>query len=508
MKETTQQITSLATDIKDVFQKEYGDKVEMLRLCADHNKPLMHTDEKPVLTISQDDFVGIFNIKANHYFIPPDQVFRLGTYCRLSGHRIMAMMLKAVWEHFLSDMAGFPHDSDLEFGSVYNNQELITSYIGDFQPHLGKLYKLFKNDQTETMKPLPYDTFEFIAQDLLDEKYFLFENVGLERLYPEEDISERKLLARVPLELREDYQKAKALWLLKSNDLDNMLLLLEKKKKVNQAVENKYFEIFGKQETVRSDVNFQLEKYTLVLKIIEEQPDLSIREVLRLASKKLVTAENARSKIRNKIARSQNKIDFIVPQDSRSTASAEFRESYIEACTALLHKLYFMLHTDHCPGYKQLIPEQQKEIDDLWLEVMKYKDDELFNYSPTSMLYSMPDYEILESIYRKACQILDVDPEDFTIGNRLEFMINKGSTLESIMDFLNTETGKLSLHLAHMELVQNEYTNEDQCQVYRNALTDIAKHESWVENKIKLLKESIQNLRKQISMATQKIEMK
>ena len=88
----------------------------------------------------------------------------------------------------------------------------------------------------------------------------------------------------------------------------------------------------------------------------------------------------------------------------------------------------------------------------------------------------MPDFEQLESIYQKACRILEIDPEDFTIGNRLEFMIRKGSPIDSILDFLGTETEKLSLHLAHLELVQNEYTNEDLAQAYRDALSDIREH--------------------------------
>ena len=101
----------------------------------------------------------------------------------------------------------------------------------------------------------------------------------------------------------------------------------------------------------RSDLRYHIEKYTLVLKILEEQPDLSIREVLRMAQKEMLDAENERSQIRNKIARSQNKIEFILPEGTRNTATDDFKESYTQECKALLHKLFFMLHTDTCPGY-------------------------------------------------------------------------------------------------------------------------------------------------------------
>ena len=276
---------------------------------------------------------------------------------------------------------------------------------------------------------------------------------------------------------------------------------------MNLAIENKYYETFGKHEADRSDLRYQIEKYTLVLKILEEQPDLSIREVLRMAQKELLDAENERSQIRNKIARSQNKLDFILPEGPRNTATNDFKESYTQACKALLHKLFFMLHTDTCPGYDDLSLEKQSEIDDLWLQVMKSTNEELFSYSPTMMLYSMPDFEQLESIYQKACRILEIDPEDFTIGNRLEFMIRKGSPIDSILDFLGTETEKLSLHLAHLELVQNEYTNEDLAQAYRDALSAIREHQSKLEHEIAEMKRQIKEMKQQISATVPKIEM-
>jgi len=507
MKETQNQITTLATDIKNVFQTKYGAKLDMLRLCKDHQDPLQHADKKPVLKISQDDFVGIFDMRSNHHFIPPDQVFRFGTFCELASHNIMAMLLKAIWESFLADMAGFPRDPDLKLDSLLNDQDLVECYISDFRPNLGKLFKLFKEDPTETVDKLTYDTFEFIIQDLVDGKHFLHENESLDQLYPDKDISEAKLLSKIDTSQREQYMKAKELWLLRSADLDDMLLLLERKKRVNLAIKNKYYETFGNRESERSDLVFKLEKYTLMIKISKEQPGLSIREVFRLVQKEMRDAEKQRSQIRNDIARSQNKMEFITPQGSRSAATADFKESYMQACKELLHKLFFMLHTDTCPGYDDLSPEKQTEINDLWLQVMKSTNDELFSFSPTNMLYSMPDYEQLELIYRKACHVLGEDPEDYTMGNRLEFMISKGSPYESIMEFLWADTEKLSLHLAHLELVQNEYTNEDLTQAFRTALADIRNFESRLDQEISEMKDQIEELKKKISAASPKIEM-
>ena len=196
MIDSERQITTLATDIKNVFQKKHGDKLEMLRLCSDQKDPLLNFDKKPVLPISQDDFVGIFDMGVNHYFIPPDQVFRLGTFCEMATHNIIALMLKAIWESFLSDMAGFPNKPGLKLDCIMKEQDLIEHYISDFKPHLGKLFNLFKEEPDATEKDLTYDTIEFIIQDLLDGRHFMYENESLDQLYPGEDISEIKLLSK------------------------------------------------------------------------------------------------------------------------------------------------------------------------------------------------------------------------------------------------------------------------------------------------------------------------
>ncbi len=96
-------------------------------------------------------------------------------------------------------------------------------------------------------------------------------------------------------------------------------------------------------------------------------------------------------------------------------------------CRKLLKKLFFLLHSDTCPGYSGLSGLKRTEINELWLELMKSTKDDLFSFSPTMMLYNLPDYQHLETIYLRACDILGIDPESYETGNRLEFMIKKGA---------------------------------------------------------------------------------
>ena len=82
MKQSHQKITPLSIDIRAAV-KNFDASVEMTRLCNDVSDPILLTDEKPVMNISQDEFVGIFDLRHNHHFLTPDEVFRIAIYCRL-----------------------------------------------------------------------------------------------------------------------------------------------------------------------------------------------------------------------------------------------------------------------------------------------------------------------------------------------------------------------------------------------------------------------------------------
>ena len=214
---------------------------------------------------------------------------------------------------------------------------------------------------------------------------------------------------------------------------------------------------------------------------------------------KKIKLSEGRNEIKNKIARSLNDIEYVISDGSLSPVTTEFKNSYMQACKKLLRKLFFILHSDTCPKYSGLSAQKKTEINKLWLKLMKSTKDELYSFSPIMMLYSLPDYDQLKSIYKKACEILEINPDDFEIGNRLEFMIRKGTPIKAILEFLKSETERLELHLAHLELVQNEYTHDDQSQLYRDALANISVYSERLKSEVADLKKQITKLKKKIS---------
>jgi hypothetical protein len=171
-----------------------------------------------------------------------------------------------------------------------------------------------------------------------------------------------------------------------------------------------------------------------------------------------------------------------------------------------LRKLFFLLHEDSSPGYAELSQNKKAEINKLWLKLMKSTTDEIFSYSPEMLLYSLPDIERLEAIYMQVCKILDINPGDFEFGNRLEFMIRKGISIEEILDFLASETDQIELQLAHLELIKAEYTHEDQSQIYRTALENIQEHSEKLKSEIAKLKKQTVQLKKKISNGFKEVD--
>ena len=67
--------------------------------------------------------------------------------------------------------------------------------------------------------------------------------------------------------------------------------------------------------------------------------------------------------------------------------------------------------------------------------------------------------------------------------------------INTILEFLTSETERLELHLANLELIQSEYTKEDQSQLYMNALENINGHSDKLKNEIAALKKQLEDLK-------------
>ena len=227
---------------------------------------------------------------------------------------------------------------------------------------------------------------------------------------------------------------------------------------------------------------------------------MSYRELIITARERLADSEIERMELEGKIKRSRNYIETLECSGTTSMASYEFTQAYTRECKALLNEIYKLLHEDTSKNYCHSFHVKRDELDALWLELMKSTKDELFSYSPSMLLYSYPEYQQLLSIYRRACKVLGKNPDFEYIGDRLEYMIGYGAPLDAVLEYLRNEIKRIEIHLAHIELIRDEYTSEKQTRYYFNACENADSHSEMLKSEIKEIKEQIRTAKKTISL--------
>ncbi len=493
---------SLLSEDLITLAKLSNPQIELLRLTAAHSDPLVLKDNTQVLPISKDDFIGVFDYQSDHYFLSDELVFRVGSFFNLDPPNIIALMLKSQWELFYFNALAHSGKIKFDFASELKNVDSISEHIGFFEPSVEILLNATSLLPKKNVLPKPI---KFYYQDLMVGAIFLQPNSAIH--YSGRPISEKTMLDDASEFQRATYHDLKQLWLFKSSDFDENLFLLERKKKINLGIEGKYFRSFNSLETAKGKLTYSLEKYKMILNLIPDHPDLSFKELVLHAKKQLVAARQARSDLRDMIARSSYYIDLENGGGSLSSFSSEFRNKYSRDCKKLIRKLFFLLHPDTSPDYLHLSKKNKKTMDGIWLDLMKCTKNEVCSFAPSMMLYSLPDLDHLQALYQRVCGILEIDPEekyDFGI-DRLDFLIRKGTPLEELLEFFKSEMDRIELHMANIELIQLDYTNETKSQFYQEALGDVEGHSLKLQNEISQLKQQIADIKHEIRAGLQVI---
>jgi len=494
---------SLLSEDLIALAKLSNPRTELLRLTAAHSDPLvLLEDNNPVLSISRDDFIGIFDYQSDHYVLSDELIFRIGSFFNLDPPNIIALMLKSQWELFYFNALAHSGKINFDFASELKNLDSISEHIGFFEPSAEILLNGTSLLPKKNVLPKPI---KFYYRDLLDGAKFLQPNSAIH--YSDRPISEKTMLDNASESQRSTYQDSKQLWLFKSSEFDEILFLLERKKKINLGIEGKYFRAFTSLENAKGKLIYSLEKYKVILNLIPDHPDLSYKELVLLANKELVAARQARADLRDMIARSRFCIGLENGGGGHSSLSLEFRNEYARDCKKLIRKLFFLLHPDTSPNYLHLSKKNKKTLNGLWLDLMKCTKNEVCSFAPSMMLYSLPDLDHLQALYQRVCGILGIDPEEkFDFGiDRLDFLIRKGTPLEELLEFFNSEIDQIELHMANIELIQFDYTNETKAQNYQEALGDVEGHSLKLQNEISEMKQQIADIKNEIRAGLQVI---
>jgi hypothetical protein len=497
MKQTHQKITPLSIDIRAAV-KNFDASVEMTRLCNDVSDPILLPDEKPVMNISQDEFVGIFDLRHNHHFLTPDQVFRVAIYCRLELPCIIALLIKSSWEIYLAEMIGYA-ESEKILEPHLTDQATLSEHLRDFIPEAHEIHQLIIQIPYDTNMTKSRENVNLIIGDLMKEAKFLKGNKLISHLFPVGDHSENSLLRKASVAQQQEYQGLKSLWKIKNAEFEDKLLLLERKKRTNINLTDRYFRTFGNLELKLASLNYKCKKFQKVLELKHFNPEGCYREILKAAIEAISAAEKKQLELRDKYSRSLNFIGGF-PSEGPTNFSTNDYIDYEVACKQVLKQLYMLLHPDMY-SYKEVSEQARQKLDELWLELMQANEERLVSYSNGLLLSSQPDYYKLRSMLNKVCDILNIDVDNLKVGDQLEVLIKQGSSVKKLIEFLNSDLQSLQFHLSNLELKQYTYSNDEQTQIYREALMDLEAHREKLQSDIINATQEIVNLKAEVRIA-------
>ena len=176
----------------------------------------------------------------------------------------------------------------------------VKKYGSGFRPNRDKIYSLLKERIDGSTSNITFSKCDYYIRDLLEDCTFLTENESLSQEYPEIDFTEDMLLHRVTEPQKTAYFRKKEQWKLKTGELDDMLLYLERRKKLNQNIEDKYFRAFAKSEIEKSKLWYRSEKLRIIMTLIPNHPNVPYRELVRRAEDSMLTADKMRKDLKKK----------------------------------------------------------------------------------------------------------------------------------------------------------------------------------------------------------------
>jgi hypothetical protein len=339
---------------------------------------------------------------------------------------------------------------------------------------------------------------DLIFTDLLKSNNFLADNMEINDLCSYQVLNKELFLGNMSQTERQKFEELKAKWHFKLSEVEEKLYLFEQTKRINLNTENRYLKAFGNLEIEKSLLLFRISKNELVLKLINEQPELSPKELIKKTNEILTNTIKEVTSLRQKTARASNCIESLIDTGSQSCVTDEFKDSYIRKYKKLQRKLFFLLHSDTCPNYSNLSDPSKEMLNSWWLELMESTNEEFYYYTPMMFLYQVPDYEKLLSIYRKVCEILDIWPEDFETENHIDYLIRMSHSPDEVMDFMKNDIERLGLHLALLDVVKDQYTNCNKALDYLDKLERFSAYADELGKEIAKLKVHVKDLEKKL----------
>ncbi|MBN2535767.1 MAG: hypothetical protein JXB88_23005 [Spirochaetales bacterium] len=377
-----------------------------------------------------------------------EEIIRWGFSAKLDIFKTLILILKKLWEDFLSDQGNEEKTFNEDKFTILSREETL---MNDFHPDIMDIYFKFQrlyrenlagNQTLEYIDELHYGDYDervlknLVQEILLNRLYFHPVNSDVVKKFIQQKEDEQQILKQANEIKQQEYWIAKCVWIELQEELSELLMLLEASRLRNGYIMREFLKMFG---NAYVDLKEQIVRVLSIkrrMMLKDTHPDWSKEDV----EKTVKNLEKNEEKEIERLKYSARMADIIDDIEAKGDMDDETLNEYKKKVKKVLKEIYFLLHPHrlmHNPDFQKLTTKQKEHLKKLWDRVMDIKQHDL-RYPEGTVGHYMHSLDNLLGILDKGKKILVHSGLEINVG-----YIITGNTIDERIEWLNNEIQQL-----------------------------------------------------------------
>ncbi len=429
--------------------------------------------------------------------LSPGDFLRFGCYCRLDFYRMLVLVVKGEWEWYISKRLP---DGKCLADVIGEGLESVRLISGGFSLAMDRdnggsgLYRLFEEHGGLAGKS-GYDEEDFrdIVRHIIlaDIQMFSGRSPELANFIASEEV-QRAILRGVSAEDAEEFWKKKRIWIEMENEVESLLLKLEKQTLKNRKTHRQWMNTFGHLYIPLVEAEYHFTSLSYRIRCKEDDPLLTLEDLDQLEEEQRRAEEAHLAQLKKNALSVRKELPGSggIPLDD-----AEI-EDYEKECKKLLRKIWRLTHPDAIAREK-FTPAQKEKLRAYFEEAVPFQEgggleDEEIALSMRSLQALKDLLARVEAVWKSMG--LDCNEHAVIQGKTLT---EQTAWLDARIKALEEEAGQVKADI--MAAVNDpEYLEMEACLASPEQIADVteemAAKMAWYEEQSQLLEKRLAEL--------------
>ncbi len=312
------------------------------------------------------------NVEFTH--LSPKDFLNFGCFCRLDFYRLIALLVKAEWEWYITNRlpAGkFPADV------VGEGLESVRSLSGGFSLAMDKgdcgsgLYRIFEEHGGLAGK-CGYDEKDFrdLVSHMILAEIHLFSGRSPELLnFIASEEMQRSILKGESAEKAKAFWTKKRIWIELENEVESLLLKLEKQTLKNRKTHRQWMNAFGHIYIPLVEAEYRFTSLSYRIRRKEDDPMLSMEDLDQLEEEQRQAEEAHLAQLKKNAISVRKEL----PGSGGIPLDDDEMEDYEKECKKLLRKIWRLTHPD-AVAREKFTPAQKEKLRAYFEEAVPFQE--------------------------------------------------------------------------------------------------------------------------------------